>query len=234
MTRHTLFSNTGHAIKNLSIAGLLCLPMVLNAQTLDYQGRVDFNVHLQSATSDWRYDNETRRTRIGRAGFGWSETLSPRFSGGLLLGYLDLSQADNPIDNGQITTGYYAGLQLNGKIIDTKFLSLKLDLSFIYNSTQKTREDQRVNNVWTQAEANLIARVPLGKRIGIQLGANTYNISGEQRNSGDISSINDFSETTRTGYSAGIDVAVDRSGSIGFDLFAGNREGGRIYFRRRF
>jgi len=231
---HTFFQHTGAGIKNLSVACLFFSPLALHAQTFNYQGRVDFNVHLQSVNSDWRYDNETRRSRISRAGFGWSETLSSYLSGGLLLGYLDLSQADNPVDVGQLTTGYYAGMQLDGKIIETKYLSVKLNLSFIYNSTQKYGADQRVNNVWTQSEAKLLARIPLGQRIGIRLAANNYRIRGEQRNSGSVSSINNFRQDTSTGYSAGIDVAVDRGASIGFDWLAGNREGGRIYFRRRF
>ncbi len=234
MAVHTFFQHAGTNIKRLSFASLFFLPTLLNAQTLDYQGRVDFNVHLQSVNSDWRYDNETRRTRIGRAGFGWSETLSSHLSGGLLLGYLDLSQADNPLDVGKFTTGYYAGMQLDGKIIQAKYLSLKLNLSFLYNSTQKYGSDQRVNNVWTQSEAKLLARIPLGQRIGIRLAVNGYRIRGEQRNSGTVSSLTNFREDTSTGYSAGIDVAVDRSASIGFDWSAGNREGGRIYFRRRF
>jgi len=155
-------------------------------------------------------------------------------AGGLLLGYLDLSQADNPIDPGKITTGYYAGLQLDGKILDFKYLNLKLNLSFLYNSTQKYAADQRVNNVWTQTEVKLLARIPLGKRLGIRLAVNNYRIRGEQRNSGDISSINSFRQDSSSGYSAGLDVAVDRSASIGFDWSAGNREGGRVYFRRLF
>jgi len=234
VTLKTLTQNTGSALQRLFSVCLICLPITLNAQTPDYQGRVDFNVHLQSVTSDWRYDGEKRRTRISRAGFGWSETLSSYLSGGLLLGYVDLSQADNPLDTGKLTTGYYAGLQLDGKLVDTPYLNLKLNLSFLYNNTQNTENDQRVNNVWTQSEIKLLARIPLGKRLGLQLAANSYRIRGEQQNGKSVSSINRFQQDTRTGYSAGLDVVIDAGGSIGFDWLAGSREGGRIYFRRRF
>lgn len=234
MILHRNFRHTKITIKFLSLAGLFFLPLNLNAQTFNYQGRVDFNVHLQSVSSDWHYDNNKRRSRIGRAGFGWSETLNSYLSGGLLLGYLDLSQADNPVNAGQFSSGYYSGLQLDGMIIDADYLSLKLNLSFLYNSTQNYDGDQRINNVWMQSQATLAAKIPFGERIGIRLAANIYNISGEQRNSGPVSGVNRFSDDISTGYSAGIDVVVDRGASIGFDWLAGNREGGRIYFRRRF
>lgn len=239
MTIDTIFHNVGFQyigakIKYLAIATFLFFPLSVNAETVNFRNQVDFNVHFQSLTSDWRYDDVTRRTRISRAGFGWSETLTPYLSGGLMLGYVDLSQADNPLDTAKITTGYYAGLQLEGQLVNSNYLNLKLNFSFLYNDTQRYASDQRTNNVWTQTEIKLLARIPLGEKFGLRLNVNNYRIRGEQRDGGSISNVSTFRQDESTGYSAGLDVVIDRSASIGFDWLAGNREGGRLYFRRLF
>ena len=222
------------ALRHLPCTLLLCLPLLARATPPDYQGRVDFHVHLQSVTSDWRYDNDIRRTRISRAGFGWLESLGDSLAGGLLLGYIDLAQGDNPLDTATYSDGYYGGLQLQGRLLENDHLQLRLDLSLLYNDTQNIVGEQRVNNVWTQTEARLQARIALGQRLGLRLDLNQYRIRGEQRDSGPQTGISNFRNHDGTGYAAGLDLVVDRSASIGFDWSGGNREGGRIYFRRRF
>jgi len=231
---HSILKNTDAIAKQLILASLLCLPSSLSAQTPDFEGQVDFNLHFQSLKSDWRYDNARRRTRISRAGFGWSESFGPHLSAGLSLGYLDLSQADNPLDTAKLSSGYYGGLQLDGRIIENRYLKLKLNLSFLYNDTQNQDASQNVTNVWTQMEIKLLARFPLGDRLSLLLDLNSYRLRGQQRNSGSVSSIDNFSQDQSAGYSAGFDLAVDHNGSIGFDWSGGSREGGRIYFRRLF
>jgi len=216
------------------LSSLFCLPFIQSTQALGYEKQTDFNLHLQSVKSDWRYDNARYRTRISRAGFGWSETLGPYLSGGLSLGYLDLSQADNPLDTAKLSSGYYGGLQLEGQIIETRYLKLKLNLSFLYNDTQNQDASQKLTNVWTQTEIKLLARIPVSERLSLRLDLNSYRLRGEQRNSGSVSSIDNFTHDQSMGYSAGLDVAVDRNGSIGFDWSGGSREGGRVYFQRLF
>jgi len=231
---HSSLKNVDARAKYLILTSLFCLPFTLNAQAFGYENQVDFNVHLQSVKSDWRYDNAQRQTRISRAGFGWSESLGRYLSAGLLLGYLDLSQADNPLDTAKLSSGYYGGLQLDGQIIENRYLKLKLNLSFLYNDTQNQDASQNISNIWTQTEVKLLARIPLSDRLSLRLDLNSYQLRGEQRNSGSVSSINKFNQDQSTGYSAGLDVAVDRNASIGFDWSGGSREGGRIYFRRLF
>ncbi len=234
MKLHSSLKSAGAKIKYLTLTSLLCLLFTLSAQALGYEKQLDFNVHLQSVKSDWRYDNARRRTRISRAGFGWSESFGPYLSAGLLLGYLDLSQADNPLDVAKLSSGYYGGLQLDGQIIENRYLKLKLNLSLLYNETQNQDASQNLTNVWTQIEMKLLARIPVSERLGLRLELNSYRLRGEQRNSGAISSINNFTHDQSMGYSTGLDLAVDRNASIGFDWSGGNREGGRIYFRRLF
>ncbi len=234
MKLHSSLQRAGAKVTYLILISLFCLPFTLRAQDLGYAGQVDFNLHFQSLKSDWRYDNTQRRTRISRAGFGWSESFGPNLSAGLSLGYLDLSQADNPLDTAKLSSGYYGGLQLDGHIIENRYLKLKLNLSFLYNDTQNQDASQNISNVWTQMEVKLLARIPLGDRLNLRLDLNGYRLRGQQRNSGSVSSIINFSQDQTSGYSVGLDLAVDRNGSIGFDWSGGNREGGRIYFRRLF
>lgn len=221
-------------VKHFLLISLFCLPFTLKAETFDNQGRVDFNLHLQSVDSDWRYNKATRRTRINRAGVGWSETLGPRLSGGLMLGYLDLSQADNPVDTAKLGSGYYGGLHFDIKFIENHHLHLKLKLSLLYNNSQNQTANLHIENLWIQTEENLLAKIPLNKQLTFRLGLNRYQLRGEQRSHGSLTSVSNFHQDQSIGYSVGLDVLVDYDASIGFDWSGGSRQGGRLYFRRLF
>ncbi|VAX12475.1 hypothetical protein MNBD_GAMMA24-1835 [hydrothermal vent metagenome] len=222
------------AAKYLFIGSLLCLSPGLMAQTFDNQGRLDFNVHLQSVYSDWRYANSRQRTNISRAGFGWSETLSPGLSGGIMLGYLDLGQSNNPLDAAKLSSGYYGGLQLETQLVERRYLHLKLNLSVLYNDSQNQAGTPSINNIWIQTEEKLQARIPLREQLALRLALNSYQLRGEQRSSGSVTDVSNFRQDQNIGYSIGLDVLVDPDASIGFDWSGGNRRGGRLYFRRLF
>ncbi|HEB85899.1 MAG TPA: hypothetical protein ENI68_02640 [Gammaproteobacteria bacterium] len=234
MTRHGLVQNAATTAQYLLLTGLFCLPLTLKAQTLGNQGRIDFNLHLQSVNSNWRYDNARRRTEISRAGFGWSETLSPGLSGGFMLGYLDLSQTDNPLDTAKLTSGYYGGLQVETRLIENRYLRLGLNLSILYNDSQHQASNLSVNNIWIQTEEKLLARIPLSEQLGLRLALNDYQLRGEQRSRGSATNVSNFRQDQSIGYSFGFDVLVDPGASVGFDWSGGSRKGGRLYFRRLF
>ncbi len=234
MPVHSILQNSEITVKCLLIS-LFCLPFNLKAQTFDHPGRLDFNVHLQSVYSDWHYDNNKRqRTGISRVGFGWSETLNPGLSGGLMLGYLDLSQTDNPINTAKLTTGYYGGLQLETRLIENRYLCLNLNVSIVYNDSQNQADNLNIHNIWIQTEEKLQASIPLRKQLELRLAVNSYQLRGEQRSSGSITDVSNFRQQQNIGYSIGLDVLVDADASIGFDWSGGSRTGGRLYFRRLF
>lgn len=234
MIWHSFLQYAGATAKYFFVTSFLCLPFTLKAQTLGNRGRVDFNLHLQSVNSNWRYDTARRRTTISRAGFGWSETLSPGLSGGFMLGYLDLSQTGNPLDTAKLTSGYYGGLQIETRLIESRYLHLGLNLSLLYNDSQNQASNLSINTIWVQTEEKLLARIPLREKLGLRLTLNDYQLRGEQRSSGSITDVSNFRQDQSIGYSIGIDVITDPGASIGFDWSGGSRKGGRLYFRRLF
>ncbi len=230
----TFLQSSGTTTKYLLLGSLICFSFTLKAASLGNRDQIDFNLHLQSVDSYWRYDNTKRLTNISRAGFGWSETLGPKLSGGLVLGYQELSQAGNPLATAKLSGGYYGGLHLDMSLIDRRYLHLKLNLSLLYNDSQNQASNLSIDNIWIQTEENLRAQIPLSEQLNLRLTLNNYQLRGEQRSSGSLTDVSNFRQDQSLGYSIGLDVLVDYNASVGFDWSGGSRKGGRIYFRRLF
>lgn len=151
-----------------------------------------------------------------------------------MLGYLDLSQSDNPLDAAKLGSGYYGGLQLETQLIERRYLRLKLNLSVFYNDSQNQAGTLNINNIWIQTEEKLQAHIPLREQLALRLALDSYQLRGEQRSSGSLTDVRNFRQDQNLGYSIGFDVLVDPDASIGFDWSGGSRKGGRLYFRRLF
>jgi hypothetical protein len=196
---------------------------------------IAFNGHAVSHKINWGYSQGTiRETKVSRLGIGWSEQLAPYLSGGIQAGYLDISQASNPIEAGKVLDGHYFGINLKTTPVDLELLQLQFNLDYIYNSAESVTTDQTVEFVWhntvltTQLDLNLLSRLTL------ILGGKLSWVDGEERTTGNTTQVISFSEKERGGYYAGFDFATDPSGNITLLWEGGTQSGISIFFRRRF
>ena len=215
------------------LACFILLPATSHA--LSYNPGTNINAHYQSYNSNWLYtNNSTQDTHISRLGIGWKEKISEYIHGGLKAGYLDISQANNPISTSRITEGQYFGITLGSTIIDLEWFSLNSGLGYSYNSTEKQETSQSVELRWNQTVLNVQTTFHFIPRLSLTLGGKLIWIDGEERATGTITQIRSFEQNKIEGYYARIDLATDRTGSIGVSWEGGTQEGVSVYFRRQF
>ena len=201
----------------------------------EYQtGRISYALDIERSKSDWHYTTSRLRTKQSLLGISWEEALASRLKGGLRIGYLDLSQPDNPIPAAQVTTGYYAGLNLSILLLTTDTFETTFDLDYSYRNSRGTQNSQTAEFVWYQSEAGLNLSWQFLQQTYLTLGGHYHVTDGEQRLSGTLTQTTVFEQDQHSGYQAGLAYQVDRSGTIGASWLGGNRDGVRIYFNRVF
>ena len=82
----------------------------------------DFALFIQYTDMDWAYPATSRQTTTTRLLAVWHEYFSPSLKGGLRLGYLDLSQASNPLPSAQNSTGYSLGFDIHALLVEQRML----------------------------------------------------------------------------------------------------------------
>ena len=224
-------------ILNILTLGFLTSLILLPTTSLaiSFKSGTDFNAHYQSYNTDWRYtNNSTQDTRISRLGIGWKEKISEYIHGGLKAGYLDITQANNPISTARITEGQYFGITIGSTIIDLEWFNLSSGLSYSYNSTERQETSQSIELRWNQTVLDIQSSFHLIPRLSLTLGGKLTWIEGEERATGTITQVRSFEQNKIEGYYARIDLATDRTGSIGVSWEGGTQDGVSIYFRRQF
>ena len=215
------------------LASLILLPATSHA--VAFKSGTDFNAHYQSYKTDWLYpNNSTQRTSISHLGIGWTEALSEYLNGGLKAGYLDITQANNPISTARITTGHYLGIHLNGIPISNEWFMLTMGIGYTYNKAEKQDTNQSIEMIWHQTVLNVQTAFQLMPRLTFTIGGKLGWVDGEERATGTITQVRSFEQNKIEGYYAGINFATDITGSIGVSWEGGTQEGISVYFRRQF
>ncbi|MDH5572785.1 MAG: hypothetical protein OEY89_13550 [Gammaproteobacteria bacterium] len=215
------------------LACFILLPAASHA--ISFNSGTDFNAHYQSYKTDWLYtDNSIQRTSISHLGIGWTETLSEYLNGGLKAGYLDVTQANNPLSTARITEGHYFGIHLNSIPVNIEWFRLLIGIGYTYNNTDKQEPGQNIEMIWHQTVLNAQATFQLIPRLSFTLGAKLTWIDGEERATGTLTQIRTFEQNKLQGHYASIDLATDDTGSIGVSWEGGTHEGLSVYFRRQF
>jgi hypothetical protein len=189
---------------------------------------------------DWsQYDitltaaGNSRDTRIDHVALVLNEPSWQRFYGGLRIGYVDISQANNPDLAGFDLNGNSLGLRLGAFLIQNDHVNVFVQGDFDYLYAEDEEDAQKAEFDWTETTLQIGASVKLGV-LRLSAGAYRYNLDGEQTLPGATDSTTRFGEEKSTGATAGIEFQVDPTGYIGIHTESGARDGTRLTFIREF
>jgi len=224
-----------NSVQFIFLCLLFFLPLkFINAAQPINNNLIEFFLSVQSQTTHFDFAAKAYQVKSDQVGISWYESFSKYFHGGLELGYIDMSQIDNPLASAQFSSGQYFGILLRFLPIDYPFASLTLNLNYRYNNTEAKSTNQNSEFAWH--ETLFFSEVELRPfdKISLVLAAEYQDLAGEQRDSGNISQITHFSASKHLGYRFGINFKPDPTADIGIERLTGYRNGGRIYFKRRF
>jgi len=190
----------------------------------------NFAFEISSFDSVWNYEGADVDTRVERVGINWQETLSPKFHGGVNLGWINVTEFSSPIVEGGTIPGYFVGIDLRGLLIAQPRFQLATRLSATYNNALGGNDAALEELSWYDIEVALTAQIILGEHVGLYGGGSLAALDG--RRSGDTTIAFESKESESA--FVGLDLRVDRSGHIGFQVQTGRLEGGLLYFRRWF
>jgi hypothetical protein len=223
-TRSSLFQLRRYA--------LLILLLPINAAA--------FEDSLIGVQLDWnRYDttlrmNETmHETRLTHATLIVYEPFRHKLYGGLRLGYVDVSQTDNPAVAGLGIDGHSLGMQLGVFLMRNKYVDISVQGDYDYLQASGGEDDQKVDFDWVETNIQFGATLKLGL-FRLSGTAYRYSIDGDQKLYSPVNTTTRFSQTERSGTSAGIAFQVDSTGYIGVHAERGARDGVRLLFTREF
>jgi hypothetical protein len=194
----------------------------------------NFSLQLEHSESSWQYTTTTLTSKSSKLGVQLEQFMSPRLSGTLYVGFLDLSQPANTLPAAQFSSGYYGGIELSLLLLDLSHLKLDLTGGYAYQDTEGKDGGTTVNFVWYDTYGQLGMSIPLSRQLWLRAAGGVLHSSGEQRVSGTGSQLLTFTEQQKEYYSAGLDYWLDGSGFIRLDWLGGNRDGFRISFHRDF
>ncbi len=195
---------------------------------------IEFSLSVQSQSSDFKFSTTTDKVKSDQLGISWYEPFSKYFQGGLEVGYVEMSQINNPVSSAQFTSGQYAGLLLRFLPLDEPNFSLLLNLNYRYSRTDGATTTQNSQFTWHETVFSSEIQLHPIEQVSLLLAIDYRLLSGEQRDSGAITQIRPFSENQQEGYRFGLNFMPYRTGIIGVEWFSGFRDGGRLYFKRKF
>lgn len=196
---------------------------------------ISFNGHAYHYKTHWDYQNNSQReTKVTRLGIGWEEPLTSYLSAGINAGYLDISQATNPIDEGKVTTGHYLGLFFHALPLNQEYVQLHFNLQYTYNAADTAANTQTVEYRWHNTLLSTQLDIKLLHRLKLLIGGKLSWIDGEERSTGTTTQVLSFNEKQNGGYYAGFNLATDASGHVSLIWESGLQKGVHLIFSRRF
>ena len=195
---------------------------------------LEFSLSIEHQNTHFNFPSSHAKTSFDLLGINWYEPFSSSFHGGLEVGYLEMTQAENSVSSAKFSSGQYMGLLLRFLLIDNPHLTFDLNLNYRYNSSEGNTVGQRTEFAWYEGLFSAEMQFHLSENSQLLLAGEFHLLDGEQRDSGSINQITDFSETKQKGYRLGLNFKTNRKGVLGVEWLAGFRDGGRIYFRRYF
>lgn len=194
---------------------------------------VDFSLFVQRVDTKWRYEDGVRTGRLDMIGVQWSEPLAPWLAGGLSLGYLEVTRADDTLLAGRELGGYFAGVQLVATVLERGPFRLTADVDYRYHDADDRTGDRRIEMQWHSAGAGLGLRTRIAPGLALNTRARYGLVDGEQLVSGEQSGTHTFEDERAHTYVFGLEAAV-QGGTIAVDWREGQSEGIGLYFRRAF
>lgn len=196
---------------------------------------IEYSLSLSNQDTHFDFKSDgVSKVRVNQLGINWYEPFSKYFHAGLEVGYINLSQADNPLSSAQFSSGEYAGLLLRFLPLETPSFSVTLNLNYRYNKTQGNSTSQETQIVWDETLLSSEIHFQPVDQIGLFLAAEYLILHGEQRDSGNITQVINFNSSKQQGYRFGLNFIVNHTGVIGIERVTGFRSGTRLYFSRKF
>ncbi len=172
-------------------------------------------------------------TRVGRLGIVLTSIYSDRIDGSVDIGYASVTQGDNPVVQGIDLPGAYGGVALRLWPLRSRYLDAWVQGDYSLLSVTGSNNGQTTDIEWDDGgvSAGLVAH--LGA-VDLLAGARSSSLSGEERASGTLTYTHDLSLQDKTSYWAGVDLYVDRTGTVGVLFNGGGRRGLSLRFARLF
>lgn len=192
-------------------------------------------LHLQGEETDWRYaDGSVRRTRLNSAYISWQERFGKSVSGGAAIGYTEGTQADNPVPEARLTSGNWLDLNLQYTLIEQPQFGANLSFAYRYTDLAIETTTQMANWRWHLGRLGAEIWLDLGPNLRTTLGTSYHALSGQEVLNGSINQVTDFKQDQSLGGHIGLQLALDRTGSVSIEIHGGSYRGGKLSFARWF
>lgn len=212
----------------------LAILTVVFAVSVVHAAPLDVALHLQNQSIDLNFSGDVRDTDINSLDILWYQPLAPRLEGAVMLGYLDISQNQHPLDAGRISSGGYAGLSLRYLFISTASFRLETELSYRYAETDHQVGSQDVEWRWHDRRLGFHGKWQVSEHFAFSAGVTGISISGNERLSGTVTQTTQFETQDSTFGHLGAFIGLDQPGQIGIEITTGSLRGGRLVFQRSF
>ena len=176
------------------------------------------------------------QTRLDTFGFGfhYREPWLAYVDLDMKLGRLGLDHEKDSATQGYNLGGYYAGLGANVHTPEKYRLQAGLDLSYNYYDANDDQSENRLAINWTQAEAKLWLTLRLSTHFKAFACATALSLDGKQRVKGSSPTLTYLKNQDDAGLCGGLIMETEGHGFAAIEANGGNKQGGRIYFGRRF
>ena len=215
--------------------------------TLIGLGFAAFTLHTASAVAGERpfyFELDFEQQRIPQEsnsrleanafGFLYREFLSDHMALSLRLGRLTVEHEQNALAFGFDPSGYYVGLGFNSHTAEKNRLQAGFDLSYSYYDSREERDTETLDVSWTQGEAKLWASVRISTQFKLYGCVFALSLDGDQKLKGTTTSKQSLENMDDSGECAGLILETEDYGVVGIEGSGGARQGGLIYFGKRF
>jgi hypothetical protein len=194
----------------------------------------EFEVFLKREVSDWRLEGGHRvETRINRLGMQISDHVTGGLWIGIHGGYLSMSQSGNPATQGMDLGGWFLGTSGRWRFLEAGPVALSLLGQYTYNDADSSLDNQRTRYSWHHYGAGLESAFRLDA-VQLRLGVDYSAVDGDEKASGPVQRTLSLSEDESVTSRAALDLFVDPTGWITFQVESGGRRGAGIWFARRY
>ncbi len=213
---------------------LMAAPMV-HADGSVYLSSAGLGVDAYGEHSEttFDYNGVPVETRSNRIGLSVQEYYSPWLQPGLTIGYLDVSQNNNPVTNGMDLSGEFVGISLNADALQSESFDLNLGVSYTYNQAEDNLSSQSSKLQWHEVVTSIGTRYKLDA-LHLVAGGFVQTIDGDETANGVLTSTRNFGHDDSVGAYAGIDLLVPSGGRIVIRVDSGARDNVRISFQQSF
>ena len=206
----------------------------INAAQQTNSELVEFSLSIQNLTTDFKFPTRSYQVKMDQAGIRWYESLGEYFHAGLEVGYVDMSQIDNPLVSAQFSSGQFAGIRLRFLPYNQAHISVSLNLNYRYSKTKADGLSQESEFAWHETLFSTEMELKPSNKVSLIVSAEYQDLAGEQRDSGNVSELTQFSNSKQQGYQVALNYKPYVNADIGIESFSGYRRGGGVYFRRKF